>query len=75
MGGAPGAGKLAKQLEDGHDRHLLTLELFGNCMPEHQVLEICLAQAVALSGLEVVHQREDALARRRVRREGEGDFA
>ena len=33
------SGKLAKHLEDGHSRHLLTLELLGYRMPEHQVLE------------------------------------
>ena len=31
------ARELAKHLQDGHDSHLLALELLGHCMPEHQV--------------------------------------
>ena len=63
MGTAPlGATELEELLEDGLDGHLLAGERLGHGVPEHGVLEVVLAERVALGRLEVVHQREDALA-------------
>ena len=36
---ATDAGAVAKLLEDGHDGHLLALEVLRNRVPEHEVLE------------------------------------
>ena len=51
-----------------HDGHLRARQVLGHGVPNHQILQV-LAQIAALRRLQVVHQREDALALRRVNRD------
>ena len=66
---APDAAERTKLLEDLHDRHFFALQVLSGGVPLHQVAEVLLAEGAALGRLEVVHQREDALALRGVSRD------